>query len=1062
VTVFAQTGARAINDIRQEGTGKTQHRLGNVFSIAPGSDFLRTLVDALLDGVLIEGFYPAQNPLLLPDTTIYVPNRRAARALSSAFLARFEKTATLLPRIRTLGDTDEDEFGISAEGSEISDLPDPINALDRTLQLATLVQSWKDQLAFNIQKLFGDETIQIPTSAADSIRLADDLANLLTQITQEETDWDKVSEFVPENHADWWRLTAEFLKIIMQYWPSHLEQNNLSDPAERAVQLLKARANRYQTKASSGPVIVAGTTGSVPSTQLLLEAVASLPNGAIVLPGVDFEMTGSAWKRLQTSSLPDDPLIESHPQFGLARTLNFLGVSRSNVTELGETRDSVSLRTKIISTALSLSDLSADWHTEFEKTDSHKCAQAFENIAVIEAANERQEALAIAIALREALTDETSNAALVTPDRNLAQRVSMELLRFGVNVDDSAGVPMSNTEAGIFIRDITQVIQEEPSHPQITSFLKNSLCLGGLNTNEGETYGQMFENLCLRGSIHTPRAGNYSDFLNKRHRELLDNPRTASRIEKYGEDIWARFQSWLQLIDEVLSPLITLRTTRDTVNLSNVFQEIRQAAILLATREDGKNALTSVRGANELDGFIQELLTGHSREYAVSFREVPDVLDALMSGRVCRTGGNTHPRLHIYGPLEVRLLKHDLVILAGLNEDTWPQNNRSDAFLNRTLRRQLNMPSPERRTGLAAHDFQQLTGARKVVLSRAGRVNKSPTVTSRWLQRLTALLGDDLSNEIKTRGKRYLDYANALDAPKARGERAKRPNVTPPLDARPNGLPVTDIETWIRDPYALYAKRILKLKPIDPLEREPDALLKGILYHAILETYVHTGGPDKPVGQRLDHLMEIARQKISDENLPNDIEMIWKLRFEEIAKAYLEWETDYQNTVQSKNVMTEIDGYISIGETGFRLSARADRIDVLSSGDVNLFDYKTGGSPSREQARTLSPQLALEAFIVQRGGFEGLGEATVADMKYLRLRTGEVIGDEKIVTDKHPLNDIVARAGDNIEELAATYTEPSQGYISRYAPFKDSEMSGDYDHLARVREWSFGEEDGDE
>ena len=1035
--------------------------MGNVFSIAPSSDFLSTLVERLLDGSLIDGFNPKAQPVLLSDATIYVPNRRAARALSSAFLTHFNGNATILPRIRTLGDTDEDEFGISPDGTELVDLPEAIGSLDRTLQLATLVQKWKDRLTFNIQELFGDETILIPTSAADSIRLADDLANLLTQITQEETDWDEVNKLVPEDYADWWRLTSGFLKIIMNYWPDYLEEQNLLDPAERAVKLLRMRAEKYKTQPPNGPVIVAGTTGSVPSTQLLLEAVSKLQNGAIILPGVDLDMAEEAWGRLQKAQLSLDPLIESHPQFGLARTLNFLKVDRSNVQALDAPSKTAALRSKLVGTALSLSDLSADWHSEIETIKAEDLTAAFEDVALIEAANERQEALAIAIALRETLTNETASAALVTPDRNLAQRVSMELLRFNIKVDDSAGIALANTEVGIFLRSLVRIAQKKPGHPDIVSFLKNPQCLAGVPFAQSQAFGQQFEKVFLRGSIHTPETGKYADFANKRKHDLLANPRTAAQIEAL-EESWADFHGWLQNIDNILLPLSMECETENPAALVSLLQLLREAAIAVSINDEGISTLATARGASELDAFLRELLTSRATHYTLIPTELPDVLDTLLASRICRTGGNTHPRLHIYGPLEVRLLQHDRVVLAGLNEDTWPQNNRSDAFLNRTLRRELNMPSPERRTGLAAHDFQQLTGTKEVIFSRAGRVDKAPTVASRWLQRLGALLGENLTREMRDRGNRFTAYANALDAPAERGTRVTRPNEKPPLESRPKGLPVTDVETWIRDPYALYAKRILKLKPVEPLEREPDALLKGILYHAILEAYVETDGPDKPASERLGFMMEIASEKISDQNLPSDVDTIWKLRFEEIAKAYIEWELAYQGNHRLQKVLTEVDGRIVIGEGGFTLSARADRIDVLNEREINLFDYKTGGSPSKDQARTLSPQLALEALIAERGGFEDLPATNVIDMKYLRLRAGTKVGEEEIADKKNPISEIVNRAADNIEELVAAYSLEEQGYISRYAPFKDSEMSGDYDHLARVREWSFGEEDGDE
>jgi ATP-dependent helicase/nuclease subunit B len=329
------------------------------------------------------------------------------------------------------------------------------------------------------------------------------------------------------------------------------------------------------------------------------------------------------------------------------------------------------------------------------------------------------------------------------------------------------------------------------------------------------------------------------------------------------------------------------------------------------------------------------------------------------------------------------------------------------------------------------------------------------------VQRLLALLGDGQAGALKTRGNRYLELANALDETGERSPPVERPAPTPPVAARPTSLAVTDIETWIRDPYALYAKKVLKLRPLEPLEREPDPLLKGTLYHGVMEDYVLQGGPDLAVDRRVQLLTGLLEQRLVAEALDASTTTEWQVRFEEIAQAYVVWETHRQKSVPDFETRVELEGRTTLVE-GFTLRARADRIDVLGDGSVDVFDYKTGKSPTPQQARTLSPQLALEALIAERNGFDGIDTNRVNDMRYLRLRTDAPVGKEKVFDKDHAIGDIIRNAGEQLEKLIIAYREERQGYVSRYAPFKETEMRGDYDHLARVREWSFGEEDGDE
>jgi ATP-dependent helicase/nuclease subunit B len=294
-------------------------------------------------------------------------------------------------------------------------------------------------------------------------------------------------------------------------------------------------------------------------------------------------------------------------------------------------------------------------------------------------------------------------------------------------------------------------------------------------------------------------------------------------------------------------------------------------------------------------------------------------------------------------------------------------------------------------------------------------------------------------------------------------ERVKCPNPTPPIEARPTSLAVTDIEAWIRDPYALYAKHILRLQPLAPLEREADPMLKGTLYHAIMQDYIESMDFAKSTDERKKYLNALAQEHISEENLPEEISNIWTLRFHEIADAYIAWENEYLASHSLSEVLCEIDGSVKLVEDSFQLRARADRIDVMQDKALHIIDYKTGSNPSVKQAQTLSPQLALEGLIARMGGFAITGKADVANLSYMRLRSKNDFKNERIHNEKNSLDDIINNAEQELLKLIKGYQLREQGYISRRAPFKDGDISGDYDHLARTREWSFGTDDeGDE
>ncbi len=1025
----------------------------NVFSIAPGEDFLAVLVDALMTGRLVDGYFPDGDLLSLPDATIYVPNRRTARGLSTAFLAYFDGKPTLLPTIRTLGDIEDEEFGLRLEAEET------VSPLDRQFVLASLVQSWKDRLTTQSLEPFGDEVLAVPTSQADSIRMASDLIALLTQMTQENVSWEQVEDIVPSDHADWWRLTSTFLQIIVEAWPNYLAETGKCDPVDARIRQLYKRAEELEKSGSKGPVVVAGSTGSVASTQALLKAVAGLPNGAVVMPGVDFHASDDEWKRLCSASTIDDPLIESQPQFTLARTLQAIGIDRHHVRELANVNETKHVRNRVVSLAMSLSDFSANWHEAVLEFERNELDEAFARVSLIEAVNERQEALAVAIAMREVLETKGKTAALITPDRNLSRRVSMELLRYGIRVDDSAGVPLANTPAAIFVRQLLHLTCFQCDKPNLVSLLKNRLTTVGYHDAASAELARQFERICLRGNIHSPIAGRLTEFLKERQKQVSGEKYVSPYIKSLGEEDWANLTGWVSRVDDAIKPLNLAANCKDLVSMATAANAVRKAVMALTATDETQSAFSSTQGASEIDALLQEMAAGFAGDHKVPVKEVPAVFDALLSGKVCRRGATTHSRLHILGPLEVRLQDYDRVILAGLNEDTWPRSLRNDVFVNRTMRRQIGLPSPERRTGLAAHDFQQLIGKSEVFLSRSQRVDKSPTVASRWIQRLLALVGDDLSKQMSDRGNRYIEFAKQLDFANQPVPRSARAEANPPVEARPDSLAVTDVERWIRDPYALYAKKVLGLHPVDPLEREPDSLLKGTIYHDVMEEYAAGRYTSLTAPERASTLAEIAERHLVKNRLPPDVKKIWQLRFGNIARDFVDWEETHFSNHAPDSILAECEGRLALANGSFVLRARADRLEV-SDGAIHVMDYKTGATPSPKQARALSPQLALEGLIAREGGFDGLPASQVTDLSFIRLREGRGFKVESVQSEREGIltDKIIQAAAERLEALVKAYQNPAQSYVSRFAPFMAGEMGHDYDHLARTREWSFGED----
>jgi len=1034
-------------------------RPSHVFTIPASVPFLPALIEALAAGRLIDAFPKAGDPLSLATATLYLPTRRACRLARDVFLDRLGQDAAILPRIAAIGDIDEDEIvfaesAIGALASQALDLPPSLGGLERKTLLAQLILKW----AAGIVPDKGAPLIANNPAAA--FALAEQLAQLLDDMITRQVSWDKLDGLVPEEHDKYWQLTLEFLKIARQHWPAILTERDAIEPAERRDRLIEAETKRLKA-GSGGPVIAAGSTGSMPSTAMLLETIAALPQGAIVLPGLDTELDEPSWQMILADT--DGHEAVGHPQYGLASLLRRIGIARSEVKTIAP--PAAHGREAFVSEALRPAASTDLWRSRLTKSDfAARRDASLSTMAVIEAAHSEDEALAIAIALRETVDDGTPasrkrTAALITPDRALARRVLSALERWNVPADDSGGDPLAETSAGIFARLAVQVALGGAEPVPLLALLKHPLCK--LCQDDAARFSgiECLERAILRGP--RPRAG--TSGLAHALRTLREKKHELHRNDPRAALTDAELDQALSLVDSITAHLTPLESLKPKpLRLRELALRHRDVVKNLSADATGTPAAFGQWDSSALASAFEEMFeSAAAGTFSVALSDYPELFDAIATSRVVRRPGAPGARVRIYGPLEARLQQANRVVLGGLIEGTWPPETRSDPWLSRPMRRDLGLDLPERRIGLSAHDFAQALGAPDIILTRASKVAGAPTVASRFLQRLAAVAGEKPWKETLKRGEKYLDWARALDRPTEKPKPCERPAPTPPVAARPKRLTVTEIEHWLRDPYTIYAKHILKIVALDPVDTPPGMRDRGTVIHQAIGEFTEQSAsalPADPVAALIAIGQEAFRPL---EDYP-EARAFWWPRFQRIARWFAGWEAGRRPGIAA--IYAEIKGEIDV-TPNFRLGARADRIEQLTDGRYAVLDYKTGQPPTDRQVKSgLAPQLTLEGAIIRQGGFENIpAGVSLAELLYLRLSGGDPAGrpDPKEFEKSSP-DEEADKALARLRVVAERFALAETPYQSFTRPIWVGRTYSDYDHLARVKEWSAfgGEDDG--
>ena len=950
------------------------HATPRIFSIPPGVPFLPCLADALLSGDLIPGFKAGRDPLALASATIYLPTRRAVRELRSTLVDRIGGMSAILPSIRALGEFAEEELLFESGDAAILETPPPIGTLDRLLLLAPLVQAWKSRLPAHFAALYG-ENIVVPASAADAIWFARDLAALIDEMETEGADWERLAGLVEGDLAAWWQVTLEFLQIVSVHWPERLRELDRSNPAQYRNALLEAEAARLSRNPPEGPVIAAGSTGSIPATAALLSAISHLPRGAVVLPGLDMVLDGESWAALGD---PSSPSICGHPQYGLKKLLDALKVTRNDVMELGKARGHLAERRLLLSDALRPAETTDKWAGGPTSTAS-RTQDALSRVSLVEAATERDEALAIAVALKHAVDGGSRTAALVTPDRELARRVSTELQRFQVKADDSGGTPLSQAPSAILLRLALECVFRPGDPVTLLSFLKHPLLNLGLERSKVRSAAETIDLVALRGGAGRPDIAGLSEAFFSRLSALEGNRHPPFWRARLTRQRIVEAQDVLSALSDALSSLLAWRG-RKTAQLADIARASVEALEQLARSGDGTlETLYRGNSGEKLASFLSALV-GSATTLEFGAADWPDMLAALIATETVKPAPGADDRIAIWGALEARLQSVDTLVIGGLNEGGWPRQPEADRFMSRFMKTGIELEPPERRIGLAAHDFMMAMGNGTVVLTRSARSGDAPATPSRWLQRLVTCAGPETAEAMRRRGRILLDWAHALDKEED-VPFAARPQPKPPLAARPKRLSITEIETLRRDPYAVYARRVLGLAPLDPLLRDPGAMERGTLFHDALERFTKTVDPLRP--DALAELLAIGKALFDEAALPPDVAAVWWPRFERMAHRLIEWERIDASSVEARYGEV-VASPIATSFSATLISGRADRIDVLKDRGAVVYDYKTGSSPSKGQAHTLlSPQLALEGALLKRGAFGAVGCRDISDLVFM-------------------------------------------------------------------------------
>ena len=983
----------------------------------------------------------------LARVRILLPNRRSAATLKAAFIDILDGRAHFLPQMMPIGDVDETASDILATSllDPASHLVPPLDETARHLILARLVRA---------MRLSRPHAGSSPIAPAGAFALAASLAEFIDQTYHADSPIDELEKIIPAELAQHWDEILQFLQIVLSRWPDILNDMNRQDPTKHRLALMDLQIESWRNSPPETPVILAGSTGSLPKTQQMMQAVAALPKGMVVFPGPDAcPISDEDIKAIEADS--------GHPMHQIMMTCRVLDltindltlwpVSQEPVSKERPAQKHVQARRALLTELFRPAPQTRKWRSLKEECTAIG-PDSLDGLRLIYADDMHHEAHIITALMRQTLEHPDKTAMLVTPDRKLARYVRGLLLKWDIDVDDSAGTPLIDTRTGQYLKLLIDWGEQGGTASSLLALAKHPFSSGGLSKGAFDRSMCRLERAILRGYLTDSSAQGIrqaiKDSSHKDKREML---------EFYEAHILRPLAPILDLKDAP-HDLANLADAHGQAAESLVQTEVENEAIEhLWGRPDGRMAVSLFKALAESRLFPQ-------CKHELKLSEYGQVFTTLCAEHVVRKPWTKHPRLNILSPVEARMMMADLVILSSVNEGVWPPHSQGDPWINETIRKALNLPNRQWRTGLSAHDFFMMASQPEVIITRSDRTDDTLTIRSRWLIRLDAVLRAT-ALEDKAKPDVPDDIAAAINAHKCKGEHKPitRPLPCPELALRPRRLSATELDVLIGDPYQIYAKKILKLRALDAIDKRPDAALRGTLIHEILAEFIR----EFPIGQPLpeeatEHLVKKAEIKFSPYFAYAPVKNFWMKRFMLIADWFVKNEEIRRMHLQHSFV--EIKGSIDY-DTPFgvvMVTAKADRLDIDREGHLAIIDYKTGRLPSAEKVKNgRATQLLTEAVIAHKHGFGDMDKemlSSIDGLEYWHLKGNKT----KPAEIKHvmPSGLVLDDVDSHIAALVRRFDHPDAPYESEPDPAHRPDFS-DYRHLARVREWR-PEEVGDD
>ncbi len=987
----------------------TLNNITNIYTISPDQPF----VDSLASNLLHEY---KDTPEKLSDILIMLPTRRTCRALRDSFLKKTEGTPLLLPKIRPIGDIDAEELSLSLAQDDLFDLNAPIPSMKRQLLLARLIAAKRPDQSGSVEQDLG---------------LAQALGHLIDQIHTENLDFKTLPSIVEKaDIAEHWQITLDFLEIISLYWPKILKQAGYTDAAEYRNALLTKLNEHWQKNPPQHPVIMAGSTASIPAVSALAKTILLLPYGKLIIPGLNKVMDETAWQSI----------TEGHPQATLKNLLEFLNITRDDVKNYTQIRNQS--RLDLISNIMLPAEQTIQWsHALKNNQKKYLIDDLTQNIFRYDCDTIQEEADTIALILRETLEDKDQTACVITTNRALARRITQRCKFWNIEVDDTAGQNLKDTALGQYLLHSLSIFTNNFDSVSLLSFLKHDYTSIKTVDNFRQNI-RNFEIEVLRGK---PIKNGIEGIKNRLQFKIKD----PHSYQKPSEGTI----NFLKILEENIDPFSAILHHTD-----NDFSVFLTTHIKMVEHFYGfeNQSLWSGESGNAAANLLSELYEYAGDIGKISLYEYEVIIKHFIGTVTVRPKFGTHPRLQILGQIEGRMVQANRVILAGLNEGSWPPDPGHDPWMSRPMRQRFGLPSPERSITLAAHDFCQAFCAPQIYLTRASKMDGAPTVPARWLERFnTYLSAHNISNNLLTNGT-HLSYNAHLDAAE-RTKEITRPAPCPPIEARPTYLSVTSIDKWMKDPYSIYAQKILKLEKLLPLNEVTSASDKGIIFHEILHRF-NKQYPNHLNDQSANDFVDVAI-KVLEENIETSESLsFWRPRLMQFAHNYIDFESKWREKHQL--ISAEIKGSIDFKQTDnidFTLTARVDRIDRHADGSYAIIDYKSGGQYSATNLKTGAlSQLPLEGLILTEGTYDAIQQLTDKNVSYL--------GYWKIENSKQTINEIKTK---NLAEtiisivdtkagllnLITTYQNPDTSYLA-IPDLNNAPRFNDYAYLERIKEWA--------